>query len=248
VESILDLVRYLFRVDPFLFCLWLLIILRGIGYGYIAQAFVRLLKADSQVRAREIMGRNFFGIEEAIKHFGVNPSREQLALLAEVPFTEEVLRSSKETHVLIAVFPLSVFDISGKLVDQELIYLDEWWHHAQSPVAKEKGKIGWQLVRKTPVSGSANKTWKKQQALLSSDEETPTAQVMVYIIIGHYLNTGEWLFRDPYVRTSSLDWDGYGVGVGVRGCAVLLANYWHGSTPTRSLGVAAAKKHGTLAA
>jgi hypothetical protein len=30
--------------------------------------------STSQKRAREIMGRNFFGVEEAIKHFGVNPS------------------------------------------------------------------------------------------------------------------------------------------------------------------------------
>lgn len=28
----------------------------------------------SQKCAREIMGKNFFGIEEAIKHFGVNPT------------------------------------------------------------------------------------------------------------------------------------------------------------------------------
>src|SRR3989338_7146181 len=43
--------------------------------------------STSQKKAREIMGKNMFGIEDAIEHFGVNPSKQQLAYLAEVPFT-----------------------------------------------------------------------------------------------------------------------------------------------------------------
>jgi len=72
--------------------------------------------STSQKLAREIMGTNFFGIEEAIKHFGVNPSKQQLAALAEVPFSEEVLRSAKDTHVLVAVFRCrsSTFAVSPK--------------------------------------------------------------------------------------------------------------------------------------
>ena len=67
------------------------------------------------LRAREIMGKNFFGIEEAVQDFGVHPSETQLAALAQVPFTEEVLQSHKDTHILVAVFPLSILDIRGKL-------------------------------------------------------------------------------------------------------------------------------------
>jgi hypothetical protein len=33
------------------------------------------------------MGKNFFGIEEAVKHFGINPTNQQLAALLEVPFS-----------------------------------------------------------------------------------------------------------------------------------------------------------------
>jgi hypothetical protein len=49
----------------------------------------------SQERAREIMRRNFFGVEEAIEHFGVNPSKRELAALAAVPFSEETLNACK---------------------------------------------------------------------------------------------------------------------------------------------------------
>jgi len=42
----------------------------------------------------------------------------------------------------------------------------------------------------------------------------PSAQVMVYTIIGHYLATDERLFEHIYVRTSVVDSGGYRVDVG----------------------------------
>src|SRR5262249_53752582 len=144
----------------------------------------------SQKRAREIMSRNFFGVEEAIKHFGVNPTRQQTAMLSEVPFSEEVLTACKDTHILVAVFPISILEIRGR-VDRKLFYSHEdAWYNKQA-FAKDKGETAWALIRKTPVPNSTSKTWPEQQALLTKDEETPTARVMVYTIIGHYLATGE---------------------------------------------------------
>ena len=185
----------------------------------LAQKVIRLIESGgfepstSQKRTREIMGRNFFGVEEAITHFGVNPSKQQTAYLAEVPFSEEVLVSCKDTHILVAVFPLSILDVRGK-VDKKLFYSHEdAWYNKQA-FAKEKGEIGWQLVRKTPVENSINKTWNDQQALLSKDDETPKAGCLVYTIIGHFLATGERLFESIYVRCSDLDSDGYRVVVG----------------------------------
>ena len=185
----------------------------------LAKKVVRLISnggfepSTSQKRAREIMGKNIFGVEEAIQHFGVNPSKQQTAYLAEVPFSEAVLEVCKNTHVLVAVFPLSILEIRGK-VDKKLFYSHEdAWYNKQA-FAKEKGEIGWQLVRKTPVDNSTSKTWNDQQALLSKDDETPKAQVVVYTIIGHFLATGERLFENIYVRCSDLDSDGDRVYVG----------------------------------
>lgn len=193
-----------------------------------------------QTRAREIMGRNFFGVEEAIKHFGVNPSRQQLAYLAEVPYSEEALAASKDTHVLVAVFPLSMLDVRGKVADKKLFYSQDWYN--REAFAKEKGEVGWRLVRKTSVADSTNKTWNEQQTLLSSDEETPTAQVMVYTIIGHYLATGERLFENVYVRTSSLGSGGCRVNVGDFGARGLLVYDWFGDDRDGSIGVSSARK------
>ena len=111
--------------------------------------------STSQNNAREIMGKNFFGIKEAIKHFGVDPTDLQLADLAEVPFSDKVLRSCNDTHVLVAVFPLSILDIRGiskKQFDRSLLCSQDWYD--MEPFAMDKGEVGWQLVRKGPIANS----------------------------------------------------------------------------------------------
>ncbi|MEK7067597.1 MAG: hypothetical protein AAB956_01225, partial [Patescibacteria group bacterium] len=102
------------------------------------------------LRAREIMGHNFLGVEEAIQHFGVNPTQKQLAALAEVPYPESVLEELKHSHVLVAVFPLSILDIRGKVASDKCLFYEQDWYNQQA-FAKETGETGWQLVAKTPV-------------------------------------------------------------------------------------------------
>lgn len=198
--------------------------------------------STSQQKAREIMGKNMFGIEDAIKHFGVNPSKAQLAALGEVPFSEETLEACKATHVLVAVFPMSILDIRAK-VKGELwqAFYDQSWYNKEA-FAKDRGEIGWHLIRKTPVDNSTNKTWNDQQALLGKDDETPKAQVMVYTIIGHYKATNERLFEKVWVRCSDLVSDGVRVFVGyfdARGLDV--DGSWDGDRHD-SLGLASARK------
>ena len=136
-----------------------------------------------------------------MEHFGVTPSEEQLAAFAEIPLLiQEALESRKETHVLVAVFPISILDI--REMDDSLFSPAYGWDDSKG-FAKNKGKAGWQLIRKTPTKDSTDKYWSKQQELLGKDEEVPSAQVMVYTIIGYYKNTDERLFEWFYVRTSS---------------------------------------------
>jgi len=199
--------------------------------------------STSQKLAREIMGKNCFGIEEAIKHFGVNPSKQQLAYLAEVPFSEEVLKSCKDTHVLVAVFPLSILDvrtIAKKLANQTLFYHQDWYD--KQAFAKDKGEVGWKLVRKEPIANSTSKTWSEQQALLSKEEETPKAQVVVYTMIGHFLSTGEKLFEKIYVRCVDLDSDGPRVYVGYFDDKGLYVDYWNDDNRDSNIGVSSARK------
>ncbi len=213
----------------------------------LAAKVVRLIQnggfepTTSQKRAREIMGRNMFGVEEAIKHFGVNPSKQQLAVLSEVPFTEAALEECKNTHVLVVVFPLSILDIRGKAERKLFCSHEDAWYNKQA-FAKDKGEVDWHLVRKTPVEKSTSKTWNEQQAILAKNEETPKARAMVYTVISHYLNTGERFFEHIYVRCSDVDSYGNRVLVGYFVSNGLhVSNYWDVNRYD-GLGLASARK------
>jgi len=163
----------------------------------------------SQSIARKLIGaNNIFGIGDAIKYFGVKPTFEQLMALSEVPFSEETIVSCKKTHLLVAVFPMSILDM-GRLVGGNEPYpfllSDEWYREYKSFSNFCGGEARWHLIRKTPVEGSVGMSLSGQQHLIDENSETPEAHVMVYATIGHYKKTGVRLFEHVSVVTSSLD-------------------------------------------
>lgn len=192
----------------------------------------------SPERASQIMGSNFFGAEKAIKHLRADPTPQQLAVLSEVSCSEEMLEQSKNSHLLVAIFPLSILEIRGK-VDSAL-FPNQSWYNKES-FAKEYSEANWQLVLKTPLENSTSQNWQEQQALLNKNDEVSSAQVMVYTIIGHYLATGERLFKDTFVRTSSTSSKGR-VDVGRFGSGSLFINPWRDDISHRTLGLATSRK------
>jgi len=198
--------------------------------------------STSQGLARAIMGQNFYGPWEAFDHFGIKPLDCDLDYLNMVPFDSDVLRASRNTHVLVAVFPMSILDIRDKEV-RKLFYSrhGDAWYNKQA-FAKDKGKLGWQLVRKVPIADSTNLTWSQQQLLLGKDEETPTARVMVYMIIGHFLKTRERLFENIHVRCSDLDSGGVRVVVGCFDAGGLSVADWDDDRHDGNIGLSAARK------
>jgi len=129
----------------------------------LAAKVVRLIRSGgfepstSQDKARAIMGKNYFGVEEAIQYFKVNLSKQWLTTLAKIPWSEEVLRSCKDTHILVAVFPLSILDIRFGASGSKLFY-DHSWYKKES-FAENHGEAAWHLVRKALVPNSTSKTW-----------------------------------------------------------------------------------------
>src|SRR3989344_6029384 len=174
--------------------------------------------STSQKLARGIMGKNFF-------------------------VSEEILKSCRDTHILVAVFPLSILDIRGlakKQSDRTLFCSQDWYD--EQAFAKDKGKVGWQLVRKEPIANSTSKTLNDQQALLSKDEETPTARVVIYTMVGHFLATGEYLLDKIYVHCVDLGSDGNRVFVGCFDAEGLHVYDWYDDDCYVSIGLSAARK------
>lgn len=158
--------------------------------------------SESQIRARSIMGKDFFGPEEAVKHFRAKWTREQLDILATVPFSEEVLTIRKGTHVLMAGHPLSIGDMiaryrarfhTGPTVTMSL-YEDRHLY----PALQERVGLCWYLISKTALDGTNGKSWEQQMALIDAEKEfSPRACVLAYAMLGHLLSTGERMF-EPY--------------------------------------------------
>lgn len=195
----------------------------------------------SQKRARDIMGKNYFGVEEAIKHFGVNPTKQRLAALAEILYTEGTLEEYRDTYNLVAIFPFSILDIRGKVESKLFLSHEKAWYNKEF-FAQERGEVGWWLIRKAPVPNSILKTWDEQQALLAKNEETPKARVMVYAIISHYLATGERLFDGIHVRCPDIDSGGNRVAIENCGTFGLDICYYLNDSRSKQLGVASARK------
>jgi len=137
-----------------------------------------------------------------------------------------VLMACEGTHILTAVVvPMSILDV--RRVDSSLFYASTGGWHENEKFAKNKGTIGWHLVRKTPVEGSTDRTWNEQQKLLGQDDETPSARAMILTIIGYYRATGERLFPNVYVRCSCVGSDGDHVYVGAFGSdGVDVSSWW----------------------
>lgn len=195
----------------------------------------------SQKRAREIMGKNFLGIEEASKHFGVS-FRKELARFDEIPFPETMLPACKDTHILFPGFPLTILDIISK-VSRNLFWQQKDVLYKQMEFAKEdKVELRWYLIQKDIVYGSKNKPYQKQLAMLWKDEEVPRACEMVYMIILYFLATGTRLFEDNFARCQ--DGDSYKrirVGFFDDDEDGLVISYWSDEA-ARSIGVGASRK------
>jgi hypothetical protein len=157
--------------------------------------------------ARDIMGKNFFGVEEGMMHFSIDPTERELAALATIPFAPETLTACKDTHLLVAIFQLSVNDIMAKTSSWKTeMFRDRGvnsWARKQR-FAEREGGAGWWLVRKTPLPGSSGKTFEEQQGTFPGEEVIPFARVLLYAIFGYCLKTKEHLFETQYVRCADL--------------------------------------------
>lgn len=196
-------------------------------------------RAVSQKTARIVMGNSYLGIEHAVEHLKVVPSKADLRALKKIPFSRVVLEVCKNTHILVAVFPLSILDIQNRVNRLLFYFKDDPWYCKKS-FAKNKGQAHWALVRIVP--NSTSKTWQEQQSLLGKDEETPTARVLVYTVILTYLATGiELLPRCIYVRVNDLDSVGLHVDIGFNDCGIVISS-WADDSRINRIGVSSVRR------
>lgn len=156
--------------------------------------------------ARKIMN-SFIGPEEANKHWRTVPLLEHAIVLSNTLFPEDLLVRLSESHILVVVPPAisicAMWDVAY-LRSGRNIFARQYWYRKQNFAWSNGDEVWtWWFVRKSSVPDSFNKTWHKQKALLGNVEEVPSARILTYAIITHFLATGERLLKDVFVRTVS---------------------------------------------
>jgi hypothetical protein len=156
--------------------------------------------SESHERARKIMGKNFFGVDDAIKYFGVNPTLKDLRAFEHLPWNEDFLTKKKNSYVLTAQFPIPLLAIHELHTDEFTFSVVNNRNWGDEDFAHESGEIGWQLIRKNPIANHL--TWEEQLKLVGEMEGVPKAAEMVYAMIGYRLKTGNILFKNTLARCS----------------------------------------------
>jgi hypothetical protein len=162
------------------------------------------LKTVDHGRAQDIMGTHYFGVHHAVRHFQVEPTTFQKAGFSEIPFSAEELSAVSETHILMAVFPLSIIGLCGRVPQQFLYGRVGAPQPIQAPFVHEKGDSCWWLIRKDIVPESFGRPWLHQRAAIPAGEEMLPAQVIVYAMAAYRFLTGNRMFRSTAVCSASL--------------------------------------------
>lgn len=177
----------------------------------------------SQKRAREIMGKNFLGVEEVAECFGIQLTQEELITVAEIPFTEATLQECKDSHILFLGVnhdkegkPLTINRFREMLpsTGQPRFWSYQSWYDKEKFATKETPELKWYLIRKTVTKESRSKNYTEQEKLLKENEERERAIVYVYGIFLMFKARNERLFETDYVWCTDLGSDGHRVFVG----------------------------------
>ncbi len=142
------------------------------------------IKFPSYEQAKEIMDRNFIGLEKIKEYFGINLIPDQYFKYAQIPYSIKTLQSLRDTHILVAVFPISIFEMMEKhpkLFDVEGI--NSRYSSPNELFIRDQGKCQWILLNKTGME------YKQGYDCL-------TAQPVVYSMISYFLSTAELMFTD----------------------------------------------------
>jgi hypothetical protein len=171
-------------------------------------------------------------------------SPEQIAHLAATIPSEEVLRSLKENGYGLMPQPpkaLSLLDIRSTK-PAHFYSKTGGWYESVLFAQNDLTGTGWLAIKKTQVANSTNKNWSDQKKIITNAEQVPNAAETSWFITIFFDVRGVRLFENMYVRTSSLDSDGYLVSVGDFGAKGLVVSDVWDHTCHVNLGLACARK------
>ncbi|MBI5004166.1 hypothetical protein HZC00_03675 [Candidatus Kaiserbacteria bacterium] len=206
-------------------------------------------KAPDYALARMILGKDFISPEEIAKSRGLVYTDEQLAKFGETLPPQEALEWCRDNRAgLMAGPPRSMSLLEVRALKDVYFYSKEGgWYAGETEIFARNDKVDpvWIAFLKEPVEESFNKNWTEQQVLVTNPMVVPNAAEETWCLTTYKAVRGVYLLPSCYVRISSVDSDGYRVGVGDFGGAGLhVGHYWDDDRDS-DLGVSAVRKFGT---
>lgn len=156
-----------------------------------------------QHRAQEIMGSE--NIFDPIWVDGRlwEVTKKEMQLLERIPFSEQQLIASKDTHVLVAMASVTFVELHKR---HGARYFESQFRSGRDDkdeFTKKRQSVGWHLVQKEALSGSMGESLIGQEKLLREGELIPNVTLMAYTMLAYQMKNHIRLFNGVYVRTSS---------------------------------------------
>lgn len=162
-------------------------------------------KEHVSMRTARSSGITILGAEEEAVHLGVTPKEHQHAALEAIPFSKHQLSAMRDTHLLVAVFPRSIYGLRRQFGDEHIggSYFRTCGGRLANPAFFHyTGDTRWELIRKEPLVDTLNQSRTMQeQQLRAVGERVLDAQSIVYATWLYFLLTGKRLFQNCVVRT-----------------------------------------------
>lgn len=217
----------------------------------------------SREAAREVLGYNFFGIEEWQQHYGVSFTKGQLAQVSQFPWNEKVLtapcpfhptKQVKDTHFAFLGVeqhgkkPLTIHQwqelhpASGQ--PRFYSYPPDCWYEKEKFANEVTCQLRWYLMLKEIVPGSENKTFDAQQTMLPREYEVPIGVEEVTKHLLCFKKTGVYLNPNRYGRVMDKSAGGDRVDVGGSVARGLDVDDYPVDGEWDSVGLAASRKVG----
>lgn len=190
-------------------------------------------------RAKEVMGENFYGVEQIKKAFGIKVDEPR------IPYTySELVQVEKEGYMLVLFLEKTAKEIEEITKDKykakgwKLFYNTNWYKNEKF-FTKEKPVFGWKLVKNRP--DLVNLTYKEQTKKMNPDERVSFSEIVQLTALA-FLSRGEKMWESKYYWTSSCFSDGDLVGFGGADAGGACVNGWSPSYSSITLGASSSRR------
>jgi len=197
--------------------------------------------------AKKILGKDFISPEMITDACGVTYTDHRLDEIYKTLPSHECLVWCRDNNATLTVGPQRSLSLLGvRNVNNEHFHFTEggWYSERDEAFARyDKIRPGWIALRKEPVADSFHKDWPNQNGLVIAPTVVPNAAEVAWVILVHVCVRGDFLFKNVWVRTSSVDHAGNHVGIGVAPCmGIVLTCDWDEDDSLPDLGIAEARK------